>query len=138
MQRQVEVVAALLEKQIKASSSTKPLSKIKKVFRGDPLLINTSSLPALVVRAPNAQISARDNNRDSRIYTMQVRYVYNIRDKMGNPNTKSNAFEVDANNIFIEEEDSNGCLHDDCILKVLRADAAVKTIGKIQTNFSVV
>ena len=138
MQKQVETVALLLEEKIEAASAWSVLSKIKNVYRGDPLIINQSSLPALIVRTPNAQVTARDNNRDTRVYNMQIRYVYNIRDKMGNPNQKNNAFEVDANNMFIAEVDANGCLSDDCIVKILRDDEAIRAIGKIQTNFSVI
>ena len=141
MKRQIESIAQILEAKILESTEGEPLKTIKNVYRGDPVVIPRSSLPAIVVRTPNAAIDRRDNIRDQRIYAVQIRYVFDVRGSMWDSDQKNNAFEIQANDLFIEENE-DGSLKDNCLCNILRANKignqTLGAIGKLQTSFNVI
>jgi hypothetical protein len=79
-----------------------------------------ASLPALTIRATAANVSPRDNIRDQRVYNIQIRYIFDIRNTMGGGSSESVEFEKEANNIFIQEKETNDDLENFCILSILR------------------
>ena len=137
MQKQVKAVAEMLRERIAAASSDEALSKIRKVWTGDPILVAKADLPCLVVRSPNAQIASRGTIHDNRTYSMQIRFVFDIRDTMGSTNEGNIDFETIANDIFLLEN-PDGTLSSNCICQILREDQTTGGVGKINTDFSII
>ena len=137
MQKQVKAVAEILRGRIATASNSDPISKIKKVWTGDPIIIAKADLPSLIVRSPNAQITSRGNMNDNRLYSMQIRFVFDIRDTMGSSNEGNIDFEAIANDVFLLEN-PDGTLSSNCICQILREDQTTGGVGKINTDFSII
>ena len=70
---------------------TGKLSDIKKVFYGDPVLINESSLPAITISPSSSDYSLRGSRYDEKTHNIEVRIVYNMKSFL-NPNKDSTEY----------------------------------------------
>jgi hypothetical protein len=136
MYKQVEAIQTLLKNSVWSLPDWVPLKKIKKFIKGDPVLIPVASLPALTIRATAANVSPRDNIRDQRVYNIQIRYIFDIRNTMGGGSSESVEFEKEANNIFIQEKETNDDLENFCILSILRQNQNINWTAKLSKDFS--
>lgn len=56
-----------------------PLSIIKKVFYGDPVLINESSLPAITISPSSSDYVQAGSRYDEKTHNIEIRIVYNMK-----------------------------------------------------------
>lgn len=75
MEKVLLAAKQLLENSIVQSWS--PLSTIKRVYFGDPIMIPLSSLPALIVRPKSTQYTPRWSQYDQKQYNFEILLVYN-------------------------------------------------------------
>lgn len=140
MYKHVEAIQTLIKSKILEFQTAEldvPLTKIKKVFKGDPVLIPTSSLPALTIRATAWNITARGTQYDNRVYNVQIRYIYDIRQTFNSWDGEAVEFEKIANNIFIQEKATSWDLEDFCLAQILRKDQTLGAICKVSNDLNV-
>lgn len=81
MQTVVSAIKSLLDASVVTSGS--PLSDIKKVFFGDPVLIPENDLPAIAVQPVSTEYEMRGSRYDQKLHTIEIRLVYNAKQYFG-------------------------------------------------------
>lgn len=75
MKNVILAIKELLEASVAESGS--PLSDIKKVFFGDPMIIPESDLPAIAIQPVSTDYVMRGSRYDQKQHTVEIRLVYN-------------------------------------------------------------
>lgn len=81
MQTVVSAIKSLLDASVVTSGS--PLSDIKKVFFGDPVVIPENDLPAIAVQPVSTEYEMRGSRYDQKLHTIEIRLVYNAKQYFG-------------------------------------------------------
>jgi len=136
MYKRVVKIAELIEAKIGSAPAGSILANVKRVYRGDPIIIPKSSLPAVTVRSLESAITWRGNIMDNRLENYQIRIVFDVRDFFGNSDIKTVAWEKEATNFFVEENASDNSLKDTCIVKILRENLSLDAEVQLQTNLN--
>jgi len=92
--------------------------RIKRYFYGDPILINTSSLPAVVIENANQEITQKATGQDEITNTYNIRVIMNKKSEVGkNPEEMTTSRTMAQ---FIAGRDSNGNYNATSIVGILR------------------
>ena len=75
MKNVILAIKELLEASVADNDS--PLSDIKKVFFGDPMIIPESDLPAIAIQPVSTDYVMRGSRYDQKQHTVEIRLVYN-------------------------------------------------------------
>ncbi len=81
MEKSINAIKSLLETSI--SQAEQPLSDVKKVFFGDPMIIPESDMPALTIQPMGTRYNSRGNQYDEKTCTVDIRLVYNAKAYFG-------------------------------------------------------
>lgn len=81
MDKAIIALKQLLEASV--AEATSPLNDIKTVFYGDPFKIPEDNLPALTIQPINTAYELRGSRYDEKIYSIEIRLVYNSKDYFG-------------------------------------------------------
>ena len=136
MYKRVNKIAEIIEAKINTAPSTSILKRVKRVYRGDPIIIPQSSLPAVTIRALQSGITWRGNIMDNRLEKYQIRLVFDIRDFLGDSNIKTVKWEKEATDFFLEENENDNCLKDSCIVSILRKNISLDNEVQLQTDLA--
>lgn len=136
MFKRVDKIAEIIENKIASAPVWSLLSKVKRVYRGDPIIIPKASLPAVTVRALESNITWRGNIMDNRLERYQIRLVFDVRDFFGNSDIKTVAFEKESTNFFVEEEATTNQLLETCIVWILRKNLQLDAEVQLQTDLN--
>lgn len=137
MDKQLEFLQTKLKAEIAAAATGRPLKKIKKVYYGDPILIPSSSLPAIIITPGQQQVTARGTRYDNHSETINIKYVYNIKDFMGKANVDKVAFVEEWVKLFSETETGVNKFKSDSIAGILRENNTLGGTAQWSGEFSI-
>jgi len=92
--------------------------RIKRYFYGDPIIINVSSLPALIVENASQEITQKATGQDEITNTYNIRLVFNKKSELGkNPEEVASERTIAQ---LVSGRDSSGNYNQTSIVGILR------------------
>lgn len=107
-----------------AAPALSPIKSIKAMYFGDPIIINASNLPALIVMPISEQVSSRGTQYDQADSVIKIKLIQDLKQGLGTSTPTDNEMTEYALKIF-EERDSNGKIKTSSIIGALRAQPSL-------------
>lgn len=130
MDQIIEAIRELIKTAKTTAPVGSPLSKIKKVYYGDPILIPAQHLPAIVVIPQVEDVTARGTRYDQYDQTVTIKYIHNLKNDLMQGDDEYTEVVRTGVKLFSERDDDTGKFKPYTIAGILRANNRLPYNGK--------